>query len=248
MAKKWEKVYRNKKSALVSNFDRIQDVYIPKRRVMISLYNDIVKLFNIKPKSILDLGAGNGAVIFSILKEHKKAIGHLVDGSNELLNEARIKNKRYKYNLRCFCEDLKNKGWIKNKGLRKKYDLIVSNIMIHHLTRAEKLRLFKDVRRMLNKKGMFIYGDVLKMDNKKLEDFHHNFWVRDINNNKNEMGGWKIKRLQDEKKFLIDANKRQGDMPATVNYILNCFKKAGYKEYGLLWFYIKFGVFVGLKQ
>lgn len=244
--KKWKKAWTDDTSEKVKNYDKIHDIYILKRQELLSIIAKNSLFIECNSKLLLDLGCGTGAAAFSVLEKNKDAKAILIDGSKPMLKVAKINAKKNKYKIKTKCYDLSEPNWLKKCNLNKKYQLIISSLMIHHLTDVEKLRFFKDIFDILIPGGTFIYADVLKMENDKLEEQQFNKWIEEIIENKKK-AKINYKSFEEEKALLKKSIESQGDMPATKNYILNCFKKIGFKDYEIVWIYIKFGIFKTLK-
>lgn len=244
--KKWQKAWTNKQSNLVNDYDRLHNIYIPKRNEMLSLINQYSEFEDNEVKRFIDIGAGTGAASFTVLNKYNDAKAIMIDGSAEMLKTATSIAEENNFNVQAVIQDLSVLDWVNKANIDGEYPLIISSLMIHHLTDDEKKRFIKDIYLLLKPSGRFIYVDVLKMENAQLEDFHFNLWVQEIIRNKqNEK--LESKTFEEEKSSLYNAVVEQGDMPATEKYILDCFKEAGFKNYSIVWFYLKFGFFIAEK-
>ena len=104
--------------------------------------------------TVLDMGAGTGAVSFAIAPRVKKVIA--IDISREMLDEARRKAED---------SNIGNIDFIVGDFLSPNYsdkvDVIVSNIALHCLTDADKEKAIKIMAHMLNDNGRLVLGDVI---------------------------------------------------------------------------------------
>ncbi|MFX1258625.1 MAG: class I SAM-dependent methyltransferase [Promethearchaeota archaeon] len=244
---KWKVSWSNRKSDLVKNYDFLHNITIPKRAETLSLFQQYAKFIPEKEKIFIDLGTGTGAVAFSILERYNDAKAILIDGSKPMLEKAQEIANRKRYNIdKIIYQDLNEKDWINKCNLKSLYPLIVSSLTIHHLINKEKARLFKDIYKLLFPSGRFIYMDVIEMETKEEEKFHFDLWVEEIIRNKIKYGV-NLKTFEEEREWLINAQAAQGDIPAKISFILDSLKKAGFKKYGIVWFYVKFSMFIGIK-
>ena len=103
------------------NFFLNNDTLIPRPETEL-LVENLLKLYNKKQITILDIGTGSGCIILSILSELKNSTGVAVDVSSKALKAA----KKNAYNFKVF-ERVKffNKSF--EAIFNKKFDLIVSN-------------------------------------------------------------------------------------------------------------------------
>jgi len=119
-------------------------------------YNDrtaeeIIKNIKLKDKlRIFDAGCGTGILIKKILERNNKISVTGVDISKEMLKIAKSKLNSYK--------DVKLlNGDIENLKLKNKFDLIISNSVLHYLNDLDNI--FVKFKSLLNKNGELILVD-----------------------------------------------------------------------------------------
>jgi tRNA (cmo5U34)-methyltransferase len=103
--------------------------------------------------NILDLGVGTGITSHLIRQELPNSKFDLVDFSKKMLDGAKrrfgTKNVNYIF------------GDYSKRRFKKKYDIVVSVIGIHHQNTLGKKQLFKKIYRLLKPGGVFIFGDLV---------------------------------------------------------------------------------------
>lgn len=107
-----------------------------------------------KPRSILDLGCGNGNITSQLVPYFPNATYTLVDASTEMINLCRQKFKGHN----CIYHNKYFKDFSFNKD---SYDLIVAGFSLHHLEDKEKQSIFKDIYSSLKQGGIFSYSDLM---------------------------------------------------------------------------------------
>jgi tRNA (cmo5U34)-methyltransferase len=122
----------------------------------LSLISSFTKYFpdNFNPKSILDLGSGNGNVTAQLIPSFPNATFTLVDASAEMINLCRSQFKDYD-----FIYD--NKYFKDFLFKEKSYDLIAAGFSLHHCDENEKQSIFKNINTSLKKGGIFSYSDLM---------------------------------------------------------------------------------------
>ena len=98
-----------------------KDTLIPRPETEL-LVDELLKIYNKKAITILDIGTGSGCIILSILSELKRSIGVAVDISSKAIKVA----KKHAFDMK-----LSNRVTFQNKSFElifhKKFDLVVSN-------------------------------------------------------------------------------------------------------------------------
>lgn len=117
----------------------------------------IIKLANVKPTdTVVDIGCGTGKLSLILASIVRKVIA--VDISNKMLEKARKeaeKNDIYNIEFR--------KANCMNLPMRESsINIVVSNLVLHHLTDEEKTIALKEFYRILKPKGKIIIGDLVK--------------------------------------------------------------------------------------
>ncbi|MBO6880732.1 class I SAM-dependent methyltransferase [Winogradskyella sp.] len=126
------------------------------------------------PKSILDLGCGNGNVSAQLMPHFPDATYTLVDASNEMINLCRKQFNAYNVIYA-------NKYFKDFRFKNEEFDLIVAGFSLHHCDEVEKQSIFNNIYNSLKKGGVFSYSDL--MINKTNPD-HENLvesWKKFVN-------------------------------------------------------------------
>jgi len=117
----------------------------------------IIKSAKIKPTDIVvDIGCGTGKLSLILASVAKKIIA--TDISSKMLKKARKEaEKNDIHNI-----EFKKANCINLPIKKSSIDVIVSNLVLHHLTDEEKLNALKEFYRVLKPKGKIIIGDLVK--------------------------------------------------------------------------------------
>ncbi len=111
----------------------------------------LIERANIQPKmNVLDLGCGTGTLTLMLKQSVPLANITGLDGDPGVLSIAQGKAAEANLNIK----------WDQGMAYKLPYpdnsfDLVVSSLVIHHLNRADKLRAFREVRRILRPAGTF---------------------------------------------------------------------------------------------
>lgn len=118
-----------------------------------------------KTYRILDLGVGTGITAALVKKLLPHAHLDVVDFSPRMLEHAR---KRLGYKNVSFIL-----GDYSKIRLKKKYDMIISVIGIHHQNTTGKKKIFKKIYNLLSEHGVFVFGDLVTHRHPKVAALNH---------------------------------------------------------------------------
>ncbi len=112
---------------------------------------NILKKFKAKSKTLLDLACGDGR--FAVLMARKGIEVTGVDGSAHMLKYAELRAKKEKVKITFIHQNMQN------LSIKKKFDLVTCwfDSLNYLLTKRELTKTFLNVRKILNKKGLFIF-------------------------------------------------------------------------------------------
>ena len=212
------------------------EVYVIERRRLLTIIRSFHKHFlkTGQKKKILDLGCGDGIITHEILKIDDTVSATLLDGSKDMLSNAKERLKEFK-NIQYECASFQD--ILKNEILKQGFDLVVSSLAIHHLTMDEKKSLFRNIHSYLNSGGYFVNIDVVLSPADTLEQWYMSLWREWIDEKKHVLGVNDnscddiIKRYKDN----TDNN------PDTLYDQLEALQYLGFKDVDCFY---KYGIFV----
>lgn len=107
-----------------------------------------------KAARILDVGCGTGTLLLLARRRSKSLLAIGLDGDMNVLDIARSKARRYVEQIaliQAFCFDI--------PFADNAFDRVLSSLMLHHLTRSEKVRTLQEVFRVLRPGGELHVAD-----------------------------------------------------------------------------------------
>jgi SAM-dependent methyltransferase len=108
--------------------------------------------------SVLDVGAGYGAVAMHVLERYPRARVTLHDYSQVMLDRAKSELGRYADRLQFRQSDLTDPGWANNLG--GPFDLVISGIAIHNLFDNDQIaKVYQAICGQLKPGGAFLDCD-----------------------------------------------------------------------------------------
>jgi tRNA (cmo5U34)-methyltransferase len=200
---------------------------------MKSFYNYFLKSrIKNRPVKVLDLGCGDGALTAEILKVDDQIEATMVDGSLEMLENARKRLQSYE-NLNYIHSTFQD--LLKDDILEADFDFIVSSLAIHHLSSGDKESLFRYLNHHLKLGGFFLNIEVVRAPAEPLEDWYRQLWKEWIAENELKRGS--EESFQDiPKKYKNNPDNH----PDTLEKQLDMLISVGFKQVDC---YYKYGIF-----
>jgi len=212
-------------SEFVNTFLDSLEIKIPQRRRMFELIKSFYLHFlGENGNRVLDLGCGNGVLTQELLSVDSALTATLVDGSEEMLNNAKIRfrGQRDITYIHTTFEEL-----MMSDQLLPEYDLVISSLAIHHLPFEEKKRLFKLIHSHLVEGGYFINIDCVLPPSSSIESWYLKLWSE-----------WTANRCSDKMQAeryvsqIIDHHLEEGHHSNldTLDVQLEALKEIGYED------------------
>lgn len=125
---------------------------------------------SIRPRRVLDMGAGTGALSEAILASVATATVELLDVDEEMLAQARVRLKRFgeraRYRRRSFLDPL------------PQCDAAVASLALHHVpVVADKIQLYKRIFKALAPGGVLVNADVTMPADEPHRSEHYARWA-----------------------------------------------------------------------
>lgn len=217
------------------------NIYILERKTSFTILKSFYRHFLLTNEfkesvKVLDLGCGDGTITKELLSEYDQMKVTLVDGSSEMLENARKNLKNHKnmtFIHKTFQELLKNKG--SDDILPDNFDFVVSSLAIHHLHITEKKALFQYIHNHLKSDGFFFNIDVVKAPTNELESWYRVLWSEWIQENQAKL---KVKKSFEYLPLQYKDN--QDNNPDKLQIQLDALESVGFKEVDC---YYKYGIF-----
>jgi SAM-dependent methyltransferase len=167
--------------AKVAYFLANADIIVPRRAEQINLLTELLPYPIDAAISVLDLGAGFGAITEQILGHYGRATVTCVDGSEAMVAHATERLRKYGARVKILKADLADGSWpaIFRRSVESSepvvksardprsndggavFDAAVSAIAIHHLTHQRKRELYREVFQLLAPGAIFLNNDVV---------------------------------------------------------------------------------------
>jgi len=131
---------------------------IPAASLQLEVLGKIVNMWRPAPSEVLDLGCGDGILGRTLLDVHAAAHVTFADFSEPMLEAAKkqIGNNKQATVVKA---DFGTPEWMRELGIEKRFDVIVSGFAIHHQTNQRKGELYAEIYGLLREGGIFLNLD-----------------------------------------------------------------------------------------
>jgi len=248
--------------AKVAYFLANADVIVPRRAEQITLLVELLPFPRDAIVSVLDLGAGFGAVTARILEHYPAARVTCIDGSQAMVNHAAKNLGKYGDRVTILKADLAERSWsrVLQPSVRigaetsgdedHAFKAVVSAIAIHHLSDERKRELYREVFQLLAPNGIFLNNDVVATPS-ALKTRFEILNLAAIQDQEREQRGI-IRSLEEigaeMRERLRLAGGRHQSRIAALGDQLEWLTDAGYKSVDCYWRYLDLAIFGGVKE
>jgi tRNA (cmo5U34)-methyltransferase len=217
-------------------FDEAAQTYDRARRQLIPCFDDFygtaLALIPHQPQAnfrVLDLGAGTGLLSFLVARKFPMARITLLDISPEMLNKARERFAGKEERLEFIAEDYADR-------IEGQFDVVISALSIHHLSDADKIKLFNNIYKALPDGGRFINADQILGPTPDIEQVYHETWLRQAR----DLG-------VSETDLNAALERMKADQMAPLDSQLEWLQQAGFSSVHCWYQHHRFAVFSGQK-
>ena len=216
----------------VASYDIDMDLMHPKRSKMVDIALEIIPFAKDASISVLELGIGTGYFTRRFLDKYRSANVIAVDGAKSMVDLAKTRLGEYSSKV-----DIKVGDFRKLDELvlaKNRFDIVFSSYALHHLNRADKLKVIHYSLSMLRKGGWFINADLINTEFAEIDNRIQDLRVRGIL----ERAGGNHKRFtgyETTKKILSDLQTNEGDQPLLLREDLQLLRDAGLETCDVFW-------------
>ena len=237
------------------------DIIVPRRAEQLNLFIQLLPYSRDATISVLDLGAGFGAITQQILKHYPNAMATCVDGSAVMVAHATARLRKYGERVHILTADLSERSWIEvlhsatptmepGRDKAELFNVVVSAIAIHHLTHERKRQLCREVFQLLAPNGVFLNNDVVATPSAFKSRFEE-LNLAAIQEQESQLRGKARAREEIESEMrerLRLAGERHQSHIASLADQLAWLTEAGFESVDCYWRYLDLAIFGGIKE
>jgi tRNA (cmo5U34)-methyltransferase len=217
-----------------SLYSQKDPAWLPEFAYAFGLISDLVRPFLSGTNRVLDIGAGTGNLSRTILEASELAHMHLLDFSQNMLDEAPKVLGKYAGRFTVTNADFMNQPFGSCD-----YCCVVSSFAIHHCRGDEEYgSLYEKIYGSLVSPGIFVCCDVVSGDNPFLAEFNEKGWSSFLTDQ-----GFTIQEIG-----KILSNYHTEDTPVSMSTHMRLLSKAGFAHTDVIWKKANFALYVGIKN
>ncbi len=182
-----------------------------------------------RPRRILDLGCGTGAVLSRLFERFPEAQLVGLDPAEEMLHQ--VQERFPVERVTCVLGSADELDFADES-----FDYVVSNWALHHLTHEQKEVCAAEVFRVLCKGGKFINGDQFAEKMGPVHDLERAQHILELLSKKAQyyLNEVSFERMLLQVKLMPKFLLEDGECMSTPEYWLNAMKKAGFTDLQVL--------------
>jgi ubiquinone/menaquinone biosynthesis C-methylase UbiE len=220
-----------------------RSLLIPDRQRQLDVVLRVVRLSCPKARFILDLGAGDGILLATLLEAFPEASGVAVDFSPLMLDQARQRLSKFGRRARTLEADLGDSTW--KMSLAGPVDVVVSGFAIHHLTDERKRTLYQEIFDLLSEGGVFLNCEHVASTTPRIEQMFDDAMTDHLYQRRKEKGE-SVTPEQVRQEFL-ERPDRAANILALVEDQCRWLRDIGFRDVDCFWKYFELAIFGGVK-
>jgi tRNA (cmo5U34)-methyltransferase len=161
-------------NAAAADYDKLRRILIPCFDDFYKTAVEVIPGDRRLPLKVLDLGAGTGLYAAMVQAVFPNAEFTLLDLADEMLEQAKSRFGRIGKSPKIAIGDYVN------ADLGGPHDLVISGLSIHHLSDADKQRLYQRIYDALTPGGMFVNADQVLGKTPAIEQRYQQHWLDSV--------------------------------------------------------------------
>lgn len=219
-------------SQRVKTYDADMELMHPNRSKMVQVAIEVLPFPRTAALRAIDLGTGTGYFTEQFLKHFPNSRVLGIDGAQAMIDLAKARLTSLASRVQFVIGDFRKlQELAPDAGT---IDVVFSAYALHHLSRADKETVLRQVGELLVPGGWFVNADLIVADSPELEGRLQEIRVAGIV----ERAHGSDNRFADSastRRFLADLEKKEADQPLTLSEDLEVLRSSGLKNVSAFW-------------
>jgi len=220
-----------------------RSLMIPDRQRQLEVMLRVIRFQRLPPARILDLGAGDGILLATLLEAFPSASGVAVDFSPLMLEQSRERLAKFGKRATAVEGDLQTPAW--KDLLTGHFDCIISGFAIHHLPDQRKRVLYQEIYDLLANGGVFLNAEHVASTTPSIEHMFHEAMGDHLYQRRKEKG--EDVTLERVRRDFVERADGPANILALVEDQCRWLREIGFRDVDCFWKYFELAVFGGVK-
>jgi SAM-dependent methyltransferase len=220
-----------------------RSLLIPDRAGQLEVLLRVVRLSCPQARRILDLGAGDGILLATLLEAFPQAGGVAVDFSPLMLEQAEQRLIGFGQRASRLEADLQQPSW--KTPLAGPFDVIVSGFAIHHLSDERKRVLYREIFDLLSDGGLFLNCEHVASATDRIGQMFDDAVTEHLHQRRTEAG--EAVSLEQVRREFLQRPDRAANILALVEDQCRWLREVGFRDVDCFWKYFELAIFGGRK-
>lgn len=220
-----------------------RSLMIPDRPRQLAVLLRVLRHAPRQPDRVLDLGAGDGLLLATVLEAFPQATGVAADFSPLMLERARERLAQFGPRAAVVEADLASPAW--RNAVQGPFDAVVSGLAIHHLPHERKQALYREIHGLLSEGGAFVNCEHVSSPTPWVEDLFNDAMTEHLFERRRERG--EEMTLAQVRKEFLERPDRVANILAPVEEQCRWLRDLGFRDVDCYWKYFELAIFGGIR-
>jgi SAM-dependent methyltransferase len=230
-----------KRSDVAAAFLNERSLLIPDRPRQLEVLLRVLRFAPRPPSRVLDVGAGDGVLLATVLDAFPQASGLAVDFSPLMLEQARARLAPFGARAAVAEADLATPAWL--RAAPGQFDAVVSGFAIHHLPDDRKRTLYREIHDLLAAGGAFLNCEHVASATPGGEALFDDAMSEHLWRRRTERG--EQVTLKQVRKEFLERPDRAANILAPVEEQCAWLRAIGFRDVDCFWKYFDLAIFGG---
>jgi trans-aconitate methyltransferase len=225
----------------VTEYERKQRLLVPRKDEMLEVIVDLVPFGEEDAFTVVDVGAGQGALSERILGRFPGAHMVLVDASAEMLDVAEGRLARYAPRFSIVRGDFNEARWHAMASRRAPsahpVGAVVSSIALHYLKTERRAPFFREVYDLLDTRGFFAHGGSFDSEHPTVQAYLDRTRLEHTQRQLRELEGREVSLERLRENWQVESDKA-GINRLRLNEQTRLLEQAGFAHVETVWRYL----------
>jgi len=227
-------------------YGALAEIAVPSRRAQIGMLTSLIPAERRETFSVVELGAGQGALARAVLRAFPACRYVALDRSARMRSALRRTLRAFGPRAAVREFELADAAW--RRDLPRPLRCVLASLVVHHLTDAEKQRLFADVAARLDRGGGFLLADLVLPVNARARRLFADQWTEAARTQSRARSGGAaaLRRfIRDGWNYYAASDPDPYDQPARLVEQMQWMREAGFAQVDCFWMHAGHAIFGG---